>query len=664
MAIPLQSMAEDQRFRLLVDGVSDQALYLVDQDGFVVSWNSGAEHISGFAPDDVVGQSHARFFPDKERRRGAPEKALALAAQSGRHDSEGWRLRKDGSSYWAQTTLQAIRDDNGEVSGFAAISRDMTQRRAAQQALIESEQQFRRLVSGVTDYAIFMLDPNGVITNWNTGAERIKGYKAEEIVGHHFSKFYNEVDRKAGVPARALGQAASEGRFDAEGWRVRKDGSQFWASVVIDAIRDEQGTLVGFAKITRDITERRKAQEDLQRAQEHLAHTQKMEALGHLTGGVAHDFNNLLMIVGGQADLIKRRGAADPHILASAEAIEAATLRGESLTRQLLSFARRQQLTAQVIDLRERMDGVTKMLSGSLGPQVQLHVGMPTSLWTVEVDPNELELALLNVVVNARDAMPDGGVVTVRAENRHLGLGDADGTVEGDFVAVIVTDTGVGIPADVLPRVFDPFFSTKAADKGTGLGLSQVHGFAHQTGGAVTIASDVGAGTQIIIYLPRAEGAPSQKCGDATPSSEAHGPGKVMLVEDNPEVASTTASMLDQLGYDIRIMSEPQAVLQALQDDAFDLLLSDVVMPGPMDGLALARAVRFRHPELPILLATGYTSAEAAARNGFTLLRKPYRLSDLSRAIAAVTRQGSGNGANLVPFPVGRSRPEQKTPRA
>ncbi|MET0924220.1 MAG: MASE1 domain-containing protein, partial [Xanthobacteraceae bacterium] len=387
-----------------------------------------------------------------------------------------------------------------------ALKLDIAERRKAQEALMESEWRFRLVIQGVTDYAIFMLDTDGNITHWNMGAQRIHQYTAAEITGQHFSRFYTEEERQRGEPARALQVAAYEGKHAVEGRRVRRDESEFWAGVVIEAIRDEVGTLVGFANITRDITERREAQASLERAQEQLAQSQKMEALGQLTGSIAHDFNNLLMIVSGHAQLLRRR-LTDPKHLQAIEAVHSAANRGESLTRQLLAFSRRQPLNPVVADLKERIAAVHEMLVGSLRGNVELKCDISEDVWPVEVDVAELELALVNVAVNARDAMPGGGSITLSARNVTLKKSDGVDQLEGDFVALAMTDTGVGIAPDVLPRIFEPFFTTKALGKGTGLGLSQVYGFSHQSGGTVAATSNVGSGTAITIYLPRREAA-------------------------------------------------------------------------------------------------------------------------------------------------------------
>jgi len=501
--------------------------------------------------------------------------------------------------------------------------------------LFDSERRFRLLVEGVVDYAIYMLDPSGIVTNWNAGAERIKGYAPAEIIGQHFSRFYTDADRNNGKPARALKIARESGHYVEEGWRVRKDGSFFWASVIIDPIRDDDGTLIGYAKITRDITERREAQLTLERVQQQLAESQKMDALGQLTGGVAHDFNNLLMIVSGHIHTLKKKAEGDPKAMRAAQAIEIAAERGANLTRQLLTFARRQRVNPESIDVRQRIEAIRDVLNSGSGGGVALLIDLPHDTWPITVDVAELEVALVNLVMNSRDAMPDGGAVTIGAEN--VSVVEEGGIVSpGDYVAIAVKDTGVGIPPDVLAKVFEPFFTTKPVGKGTGLGLSQVYGFAHQAGGAVRIASELGSGTTITILLPRAE---QQGVADANaPAASLVQAGTVLLIEDNPEVASASAGLLEQLGYTVRWAPNAEAALKEIEKDGIDLVFSDIVMPGRLDGLGLARLIKKKHPGLPILLATGYSEAAHNADKDFPILRKPYQVHELSKAITALTR--------------------------
>ena len=538
-------LESERRFRLLIEGVVDYALYMLDASGVVVSWNQGAQRMKGYAVNEIVGQHFSKFYTREERAAGLPARVLETAAREGRFEAEGWRLRKDGSRFWASVVVDAIRGSDGRLEGFAKITRDITERRAAQDALRESERQFRLLVSNVIDYGLFMLDPNGIVSSWNAGAERITGYHASEIIGHHVSRFHTEHDRAAGVPLRALQTALAEGRFEVEGWRVRKDGSLFWGHVVIDRVT-ENGRLVGFAKITRDNTERRNAQLALQEVQAQRAQAQKMDALGQLTGGVAHDFNNLLTIIMGQAELLKRKLAADPAVAMSIAAIELAAQRGASLTRQLLTFARRQSVNPRVLNLPEHIGGFDVMLRSSLGSSGRLAAALAPDCWPVKVDPGELELALVNLALNARDAMPGGGTLTLTSENVFLDNAEGPIGLQGEFVALAIADTGSGIAPDLLDKVFDPFFTTKEVGKGSGLGLSQVHGFAHQSGGTVTVKSELGRGTTVTLYLPRSH--ENMTASDPGARIDEGGTGRVLLVEDNPDVAQAGLLMLEQLG--------------------------------------------------------------------------------------------------------------------
>ena len=619
----------ERRFRLLVEGIVDYAICMLDPNGIVTNWNAGAKRIKGYEAAEVIGRHFGMFYLPEDREAGMPARSLAAARENGKFEAEGWLLRKDGTKFLASDVIDAIYED-GQLVGFAKITRDITERNKAADALKESERHFRLLVNGVTDYALYMLDPNGIVTNWNAGGLRIKGYSPEEIIGQHFSRFYSPADQAAGRPARALQLAVENDRYEEEGWRVRKDGTFFWASVVIDPIRDDDNKLLGFAKITRDISERREAQLNLEKIQRQLAESQKLDALGQLTGGVAHDFNNLLMVITGHVHMLKKIAGNDAKSLRAIQAIETATQRGASLTRQLLTFARRQSVNPQPIDLRDSIHSVREVLDTGLGSAVQLRIDLDDGIWPVMVDPAELETALVNLIINARDAMPDGGSVSVRASNVHID----NGTRKGDHVAIEVKDTGVGIPPDIMGKVFDPFFTTKPIGKGTGLGLSQVHGFAHQAGGTVAVASELGKGTTFTVCLPRGQ------LGIAPAEAETRSiaSGTVLLVEDNPDVATASADLLEQLGYSVRWVSDAEAALKELDRDGIDLVFTDIVMPGKTDGLGLARAIKQKHPGVPILLATGYSEAARNAPADFSILRKPFRLHELSRALSELCR--------------------------
>src|SRR6478609_88525 len=309
MTPPASRLAEidnARRAELLLDAVKDYAIYLLDPAGHVATWNTGAQRFKGYTAREIIGEHFSRFYTPEDRDRGLPARALRTAVEEGKFESEGWRLRKDGTRFWTSVVIDPVVDSDGSLLGFAKITRDISDKRETQLALQHAERRFRILVEGVRDAAIYMLDPKGHVTNWNAGAEAIKGYTAQEIIGEHFSRFYTAEDRAAGAPARALAIALKEGKFEGEALRVRKNGAHFWANVLIDPLYDDDGTFLGFAKITRDVTERRRAQDELEKAREALAQGQKMEAIGRLTGGVAHDFNNLLTVIRSSADLLRR----------------------------------------------------------------------------------------------------------------------------------------------------------------------------------------------------------------------------------------------------------------------------------------------------------------------------------------------------------------------
>src|SRR4029450_6531699 len=371
-------------------------------------------------------------------------------------------------------------------------------------ASLPEEGRYRLLIEAVTDYAIFLLDPLGIVTSWNPGAQRFKGYRADEIIGEHFSRFYTEQDQKAGLPARALETAKYEGKFEAEGWRVRKDGSQFWAFVVIDPIRQPSGEIIGFAKITRDLSERKEAEKKLERAREFSLQAQKLEAIGQLTGGIAHDFNNLLTAVLGSLELLRKRLPNDPKSIALLENAAQGAQRGTTLTKRMLAFARNYELSKEVIGVPDLVRGMTDLLQRSIGPSYNVETRFPLSLKPVDVDANQLELALLNLALNSRDAMPEGGDIILAAREESVAAAHI-GLEAGKYIRVSVTDTGEGMDEETLRKATEPFFTTKGVDKGTGLGLSMVHGFAEQSGGRLILYSQKAKGTTAELWLPVAK---------------------------------------------------------------------------------------------------------------------------------------------------------------
>ena len=605
---------------------------MLDPAGHVNSWNPGAERFKGYAAEEVLGMHFSQFYTPGDREAGLPERALAAAAEAGRFEAEGWRLRKDGTRFWAHVVIDPIRR-GVELIGFAKITRDLTERRAAEQALRQSEEQFRILVGSVTDYAIYMLDPGGKVISWNAGAERIKGYRPDEIIGQHFSRFYPPEEVEAGAPANALSVAREAGRFEKEGWRLRNDGTRFWAHVVIDPIADDDGQIIGFAKITRDVTERAEAQRELETAREALYQSQKMEAIGQLTGGVAHDFNNLLAAITGSLDLLRKRLPYDPRTTPLLENAIQGAERGAVLTQRMLAFARKQELKPEAVDIPQLVRGMSEFIRRSIGPNVDVRMRFADVLPRARTDPYQLETALLNLVVNARDALPNGGEITITADQVSVPSSQGERRA-GGYVRLSVSDNGTGMPAEVVAKVTEPFFTTKGVGKGTGLGLSMVQGLAGQSGGWIEIESEVGQGTRIDLWLPLATSDLPTAGLVVTEAIEEAGERLVVLaVDDDPLVLTNTVAMLDELGHNVLVANSGDEALVIFQrHPEIDLVLTDEVMPG-LSGSQLAERVRALRPTAAVALASGY--ADLHPGHGHLLaalprLAKPFTLAQLA----------------------------------
>jgi PAS domain S-box-containing protein len=631
------SLTEEGRFRLLVDAITDYAIYMLSPEGIITSWNTGAQRFKGYKPSEILGEHFSRFYLQEDRDAGIPERALATAKETGRFEGEGWRQRKDGSRFWAHVIIDPIRHPSGELIGFAKITRDLTERRAAENAIRQSEEQFRRLIQGVSDYAIYMLDPEGNVSSWNFGAERIKGYRPQEIIGRHFSTFYTPEDREAGLPDTALKVARAEGRFEREGWRVRKDGSRFWASVVIDVIRDDDGDVLGFAKITRDITEKMETQRALEQAREELFQSQKMEAIGQLTGGIAHDFNNLLMAVLGSLEILKKRMPQDLSLTSLVDNAMQGAQRGAALTQRMLAFSRRQELHVEPIDVSGLVRGMMDMLSRSLGPLTVIDTSFPVRLPTILTDPNQLEMAILNLVVNARDAMPSGGRIVLRASEESTPPSKSP-LAPGRYVRIAITDEGEGMDAKTLEQAVTPFFTTKGVGKGTGLGLSMVQGLTTQSGGRLFLKSKPGEGTTVELWFPVAIVERRTETTGELPQREQGAPDslRVLAVDDDGLVLMNTTLMLEDLGHTVFEAMAGSEALDILHKQQVDLVICDHAMPR-MTGAQLAQAIRDEWPEMPIILATGYAELpEGAGVTNLPRLGKPFSQAQLAEAISRV----------------------------
>ncbi|MGD9879210.1 MAG: ATP-binding protein [Reyranella sp.] len=504
---------------------------------------------------------------------------------------------------------------------------------------LTDERRFRMLVDAVIDYAIYMLDPEGRVSNWNAGAQRIKGYRPEEIIGHHFSRFYTDEDRANDEPRRALETAIRQGRHEKEGWRVRKDGTRFWASIVIDPIWAPDGALLGFAKVTRDISERREAHEQLERTRETLFRAQKMEAIGRLTGGVAHDFNNLLAAMIGSLELLHKRVGHDARASTLIDNALKAAHRGAALTQRMLAFARGHALRPEPVDILTLVRGMTDLLQRTLGTIVTVETRFPLSLGRVMADPNQLEMSLLNLAVNARDAMPTGGPLTIAAREETVHGVGVEGLRPGRYVLLSVTDRGEGMDEETLRRATEPFFTTKGVGNGTGLGLSMVHGMAEQLGGQLTLTSERGTGTTATLWLPVLE--EHRQPAPMMPPPPAAEPERllplsILAVDDDPQVLVNTGAMLEDLGHRVvTVSSARQALAKLAEGDTFDLVITDHAMP-TMTGAQLAEEIGWRWPRLPVLLATAFAELPPGVAANVPKITKPYLQHQLARAVAAV----------------------------
>ncbi len=540
------------------------------------------------------------------------------------------------------STADAERNDLGQRL-YDELSALRHRQHAQQLALQQSEEQFKLLVQSVTDYAIYMLDPAGIVANWNAGARRIKGYEPHEIVGKHFSAFYSPEDRDAGLPALGLETAAQVGRFEMDGWRIRKDGSRFWASIVIDRIIGEDGRLIGFAKVTRDMTERREAQIALEKARNAMAQSQKMDAIGQLTGGVAHDFNNLLMAVLGSLELLGKRLPDDAKLkLLLNNAFEGAR-RGVSLTQRMLSFARRRELALSAVNARELVIGMTDLLDRSLGPLITVETDIAADLPAVKADPNQLEAAILNLALNSRDAMPQGGTIQIQARLEKCDEVMGSSAVTEDCVVLSVIDGGEGMDEATSRRALEPFYTTKGVGRGTGLGLSMVHGMTEQLGGRLRLKSKLGQGTTVELWLPVAEGlGPKPGASPTTEAAEIARKLVIVVVDDDNLVLTNTSAMLEDAGHLVLEASSGAQALELIRKAVHvDLVVTDQAMP-QMTGIQLAAAIKVEWPDMPILLVSGYAELPAGDLLRIPKLAKPYSLDDLRKAVEALTRRDDG----------------------
>ncbi|HEV2855762.1 MAG TPA: PAS domain S-box protein [Thermoanaerobaculia bacterium] len=609
MSKPLRE--NEDRFRLMVEGIKDYAILMLDPDGFILSWNQGAEAITGYTAEEIIGQHFSRFYRAEDVARGWPEHELRVAKAEGRFEEEKWRVRKDGSLFWANVVITALWDEDGALLGFSKVTRDLTDRRRQEEAVRQNQELFRLMVEGVRDYAIFMLDPNGYIMTWNAGAERIKGYTAGEIIGHHFSRFYPPDALARRWPEHELKVAKAEGRFEEEGWRLRKDGTPFWANVVITSLYDQEGRLRGFAKVTRDLTERKRIE-----ALEH-AERQMNEFLAML----GHELRNPLAPIRNAVAMIQTSELSESNLRWASDVIDRQVTHLARLVDDLLDVSR---ITSGKISLRKEPTALAPLVTATAEasrPLIEarkhtLETVIPGEPLLVEGDPTRLSQIVMNLLNNAAKYTPEGGHIRLAVEK------------DGEQVLIRVRDTGIGIPEDLLPKVFNLFAQGERAldrtEGGLGIGLTLVRQLVQMHGGSVEAHSEgLGRGSEFVIRLPLFAAPPSSEHPSLqdTERSLPSGSRRVLVVDDNRDSVESMALLLQIWGHEIRTAYDGPEALAVAAEYRPDVVLLDIGLPG-MNGYEVAQRLR----ELPrleravIVAVTGYgqeSDRQRARRAGF-----------------------------------------------
>ena len=650
----------DDRFRLLVDSVKDYAIFMLDPDGRVLTWNAGAELIKGYSASEIIGEHFSRFYPPEAR--DFPAYELKVAAAEGRFEDEGWRVRKDGSRFWANVVITALYGSDKALVGFAKVTRDLTDRRESEEQLRHSEERFRLLVEGVNDYAIFMLDVNGNVATWNSGAARIKGYRAEEIVGQHFRKFYPEDAVESGWPEHELKVAAAEGRFVDEGWRVRKDGSRFWAHVTITALRDDTGRLRGFAKLTRDLTERKRTEaleasgaerETMLEAERNarLLAQRTARIKDEFLATLSHELRTPLNAILGWTQLLRSRGAVEPVDFSRAmEIIERNARAQVRLIDDLLDLSRimsgRFRLDVQQLSLLDIVRSALDSIEPSAQTKgVRLESVLDPQSVIVSGDPARLQQVFWNLLSNAVKFTPKGGRIQVLLQrvNSHIEFS--------------VSDTGIGIPAAFLPHVFERFSqkdsSTHREYGGLGLGLAICKQLVDLHGGSIQAKSmGEGHGATFVVTLPliilgkERESNPrvhptAVDLSEAVPLPSLDGV-RVLVVDDEADALELIRRVLQTQGALVTTARSGEEALRLLGSHTPDALISDIGMPG-MDGYQFMRRMRAAEPKerrMPALALTAFARPEdrknAILAGYHAHLAKPFDMAELAIVVAGL----------------------------
>lgn len=610
-------------FQRLVETVRDYAIFLLDDAGRIVSWSPGAERVKGYAASEIIGRHFSIFYPAPQIERGVPDEELRVAAAVGRFEDEGWRLRKDGSRFWANVVITALHDDAGTVRGFCKITRDLTQRRRREESLRQSEERFRLLVESVKDYAIFMLDPEGRVTSWNAGAQRINGYLPAEVIGRHLSIFYTEEGRRKKWADEELRMARELGRFEDEGLRVRKDGSTFWAHVVLTPVLGQDGELRGFAKVTRDLTDLRRI-EALEKAQR-----QTNEFLAML----AHELRNPLAPIRNALHLLSKKPTTDATEVWVRDVLQRQTVQMTRLVDDLLDVSRMTRSTVALnkapVDLGKLVrEAVESSMQWIESKQHALEMRLPPERLEIEVDPVRINQVIQNLIHNAAKFTPNGGKVVVEARR------------EGEQVVISVKDNGIGMSPELRDSAFELFKQGQQgldrAEGGLGVGLTLVQRLAMLHGGTVEARSEgPGAGSEFIVRLPLRHGpAPSPAPVPSTEARESRQ--RVLVVDDNVDAANALRYLLENDGHEVQVASDGASGLKLAREFRPHFLLLDIGLP-KLDGYELARQVRADAAlaDTTIIAVTGYGQPEDRERTaaaGFDYhLTKPVEFQSLQR---------------------------------
>ncbi|HET6899685.1 MAG TPA: PAS domain S-box protein [Vicinamibacteria bacterium] len=629
---PLQDEAlrlSEERFRLLVESVHEYAIFMLDPQGYVISWNAGAERLKQYKADEIIGQHFSVFYPREALDQHWPEYELKTARADGRFEDEGWRLRKDGTRFWANVVITSLQDSSGQLIGFSKITRDLTDRRRQEEELRHSEERFRLMVSAVRDYAIFMLDPEGRVATWNEGAERIKGYRPSEIIGQHFSRFYPPDRIAARWPEHELAVASAEGRFEDEGWRIRKDGTRFWANVVITALHGPTGELRGFTKVTRDLTERRRVE----------ALEEEGRQINEFLAMLGHELRNPLGPIRNAVAVMGAKEGTDPTTDWARQVIERQVRHLGRLVDDLLDVGR---ITSGKITLRREVVDFGTVVARALEAARPLHENRQQTVeadlgnapFPVLGDATRLAQVVANLLSNAAKYTPEGGHVDVRLQRE-------------DREAVLrVRDDGVGMSAELIPKVFDIFVqgdrSLDRAEGGLGIGLTLVQRLVSLHGGRVSAQSPgPGQGSEFVVRLPIVDAGAVEPALARPAQGEKARRLRVLVVDDNKDAVESMALLLGIWGHEVTTASEGAEALDLAKRLRPDVVLLDIGLPG-LNGYEVARRIRAQPGGVKTVLIamTGYGQAEdrlRAQEAGFALhLVKPVEPEALQRALAKV----------------------------